>query len=117
MAEGTPELPRRLEDLYITGGTPEEGTRDYLSVAHAPDLYESGDTVYVPISGGAGYGDPLQRDPKAVADDVSAGRCSEEAARDVYAVVIDDRTGLADEAGTQAKREPFARRGWHGPTL
>ena len=105
LAEGTPALPRRLEELYAPDGTPEEGARDYLSVAHPPAFYEGGDTVYVPVTGGAGYGDPLQREPEAVARDVATGRCSAEAARDVYAVAIDARTGLADAEATTARRE------------
>jgi acetophenone carboxylase len=103
MAEGA-DLPRNMAELYSPGGTPEEGTRSYLSVAHPPALYQGGDTVYVPVSGGAGYGDPLQRDPASVATDVGAGRTSPEAARDIYAVVLDSHTGLADAAATEARR-------------
>lgn len=101
MAEGVP-LPRTMAELYA--GTPEEGQRDYLNLAHAPALFQGGDTFYVPISGGAGYGDVLQRDPEAVARDVAMGRCAASAAQDIYAVAINPRTGLADPAETDALR-------------
>lgn len=103
MSEGA-ALPHNMAELYAPGGTPEEGQRSYLSLAHAPALYNGGDTVYVPVSGGAGYGDPLQRDPDAVARDVGTGRTSAEAASGIYAVVIDGHTGLADAAATEAQR-------------
>jgi N-methylhydantoinase B len=38
--------------------------------------------------GGGGWGDPLERDPEAVAQDVAAGLVSPERARTVYGVVI-----------------------------
>jgi N-methylhydantoinase B len=37
-------------------------------------------------NGGGGYGDPLERDPAAVAKDVAEGTVSREAARDLYGV-------------------------------
>ncbi|MEM8933844.1 MAG: hydantoinase B/oxoprolinase family protein, partial [Acidobacteriota bacterium] len=39
--------------------------------------------------GGAGYGDPLARDPERVLDDVVHGYVSLDAARELYGVVID----------------------------
>jgi N-methylhydantoinase B len=35
-------------------------------------------------AGGGGYGDPKRRDPAAVAEDVTQGYVSNEAARDIY---------------------------------
>jgi len=109
MASGA-ALPHNMAELYSAAGTPEEGERSYLSLAHAPALYHGGDTVYVPVSGGAGYGDPLQRNPDAVARDVGTGRTSAEAARDIYAVEIDGHTGLADAAATEARRAEVRRK-------
>lgn len=102
MASGE-QLPRNMSELYEH--TPENGQRDYQSVAHAPALLMGGDTVYVPVSGGAGYGDPLQRDPEAVARDVATGRCSKDSAQDIYAVVINAHTGLADKEATAKSRD------------
>ncbi|WP_180900620.1 hydantoinase B/oxoprolinase family protein [Martelella soudanensis] len=110
MADGGTVLPARLEELYAPGGSVEEGDRAYLSVAHPPALYQGGDTYYAPVSGGAGYGDPLQREPASVARDVAIRRCSKEAARDIYAVEIDEHTGLADAEATKTRRAEVVRK-------
>jgi len=43
-----------------------------------------GDRVRVATPGGGGYGDPRQRDPALVAEDVREGYVSREAARRLY---------------------------------
>jgi N-methylhydantoinase B len=48
----------------------------------------TGDVVEVWSSGGGGYGDPLDRDPEAVARDVKLGFVSRNAACDVYGVAL-----------------------------
>jgi N-methylhydantoinase B len=52
--------------------------------------------------GGGGYGDPRERDPAAVLDDVLEGRVSPAAARDTYAVVVTN--GVLEAAATAALR-------------
>ncbi len=51
----------------------------------------------------AGYGDPLDRDPPAVARDFSEGKLNTAEALDVYGVVVGE-TGGADEDATRAER-------------
>jgi len=58
--------------------------------------------------GGGGYGDPLTRDPDAVARDLREEKITAAAARDVYGVVLGD--GAVDGAATAAER---ARRRGH----
>jgi N-methylhydantoinase B len=43
-----------------------------------------GDRVIVSTAGGGGYGKPVERDRQAIADDISNGKVSEEAARKLY---------------------------------
>jgi N-methylhydantoinase B len=43
-----------------------------------------GDVVSFRLNGGGGYGDPRERDPKAIAEDVADGYVSPEAAKAVY---------------------------------
>lgn len=62
-----------------------------------------GDIVEFTVMGGGGYGDPLRRDPDKVVRDVADGYVSGEAARDCYAVVLDD-AGAVDQAATEAAR-------------
>ncbi len=71
-----------------------------------------GDRVRFMISGGGGYGDPLERAISRVLADVREGRVSIDGARNDYAVVIDPATGTLDAAATEAARgtpKPEAR--------
>lgn len=47
-----------------------------------------GDTFRMVSAGGGGYGDPRERDPEAVLEDVREEKLSREAAREVYGVVV-----------------------------
>lgn len=60
------------------------------------------DGLYVRWNGGGGLGDPLDRPADQVARDVAAGVVSNEAAAEVYGVVLAD--GLADANATGARR-------------
>jgi len=63
-----------------------------------------GDRIRFVLSGGGGYGRPLDRDPERVREDVLAGLVSIEKAHEDYGVVIDSVTMQIDTAGTQAER-------------
>jgi N-methylhydantoinase B len=70
-----------------------------------------GDMLVVETPGGGGYGDPLERSPEAVLDDVRNHRLSVAAAREEYGVVIKDCQ--VDKAETHALRQ--AMRAQRGP--
>ncbi len=55
-------------------------------------LCENGDVIQFQSAGGGGFGDPLERDPEAVEQDVLNGYVSLEKALDDYGVVIDPVT-------------------------
>jgi N-methylhydantoinase B len=59
------------------------------------------DVVIGAQAGGAGCGDPLLRDPEAVAADVRDGRVSTEVARTVYGVVVETGAVAAEATGTR----------------
>ena len=62
-------------------------------------------SLYSVVSGdGSGYGDPLERDPELVANDLRNQVTTLRAARDVYGVVIDPDTLAVDAAATAARR-------------
>ena len=62
------------------------------------------DALYVRWNGGGGYGDPLERDPEAVAADCRDGVVTVAAARDIYGVELrEDGSGVDGEA-TEALR-------------
>lgn len=52
---------------------------------------------------GAGWGDPLDREPSLVADDLDRGRVDDRTAREFYGVVITP-AGVVDEDATQSAR-------------
>jgi N-methylhydantoinase B len=62
-----------------------------------------GDIQYVRFMGGGGYGDPIDRDPQLVLDDVLQGLVTTESAHAIYGVVVDgDR--VAGEATAERRR-------------
>jgi N-methylhydantoinase B len=65
----------------------------------------AGDQLRVWSSGGGGYGDPLERDPAVVLDDVLGKKVSPAAARDDYGVVLDGGGRVVDETATAALRQ------------
>ncbi|WP_123028749.1 hydantoinase B/oxoprolinase family protein [Mycolicibacterium stellerae] len=92
LAQG--RLPGDLADL---GGTREIGA------CYAESYLAPGEVLYMHWQGGGGYGDPLRREPAAVARDVVNGKVSAEGARINYGVVVAD--GDFDTAATAALRD------------
>lgn len=82
-----------------------DGKTRELSAIDSVEL-ESGDRVRLERPGGAGFGDPQDRDPEHVLTDVRDGVVSAEAARETYGVVvIETDTGYElDDAQTESLR-------------
>ena len=70
------------------------------------------DLIIIGHSSAPGYGDPLKRDPKKVAEDVRKELVSEEAAEDVYGVTldIDGDEVTVREGETKRRREEIRTR-------
>lgn len=66
---------------------------------------QEGEWIYHRQAGGGGWGDPLLREPKAIAWDVKNDKVSIEAARERYGVVLDETTLEVDEEATGALRK------------
>lgn len=62
------------------------------------------DILYLRSEGGGGYGDPLDRDPNLVLQDVLLQVVTTEAARARYGVVVDERNGAVDVEATHQQR-------------
>jgi N-methylhydantoinase B len=86
----------------------------------------AGEVIRIRTTGGGGWGDPLNRDPRRVAADVRDGKVSVAGARADYGVVVTGEEPQADEPGTTELRErmraergpaPFFDRGPGFPTL
>lgn len=83
---------------------PDGSVRDWGSKEIIASLPE-GTRIVSECGGGGGYGDPLLREPGKVLREVLDGLLSAERALADYGVVVDDRTGVVDEAATRAARE------------
>lgn len=68
------------------------------------DVLNDGDVVSLRLPGAGGYGDPLERDPELLLQDVRDGKVTLESARDDYRVVIDPDTWQIDEEATKKLR-------------
>jgi len=68
---------------------------------------ENGDLVVFDTWGGGGWGNPLERDPDAVATDLRRGLISVEGARR-YGVVLNAK-GVIDDAATQELKAELAK--------
>jgi N-methylhydantoinase B len=88
-----------LNEGYLNIGRPNEKK---LASNEGWNRAKSGETVSVLSAGGGGWGDPLERDPAAVLDDVKNEMLSVEKAREWYSVVIND--DLIDMAATEKLR-------------
>jgi N-methylhydantoinase B len=95
LADGRP-LPDRLEDIG--------GRHEIMASKHPRVAIEASDVWHHCWQAGGGYGDPLLREPAACARDVARGAVSDDAARDIYGVVL-TADGSADEAATAARRQ------------
>ena len=87
----------------------DSGQREFYSAKGHVSL-EDGERWVCVSSGGGGYGDPLQREPQLVADDVRDELVPPEAARDVYGVALvrDGHHVRVDEEKTEALRAELA---------
>jgi N-methylhydantoinase B len=95
---GEQEMPNDVEDLEAGETTLIRGKSD------AGTQMSPGDVLEFSFGGGGGYGDPLQRDPEAIAKDVDLGYQSRDAAKLAYGVLIGD-DGAVDTAATEALRK------------
>jgi N-methylhydantoinase B len=82
--------------------------------SHLPSKLQSrwaatGETIRTVSPCAGGYGDPLERDPQRVLDDVIDEFISVESARTLYGVVIDPASGLMDHEATSQLRMAMAR--------
>lgn len=96
----------------LAGGRPGRVGRSVLHSASGATELESkgtyvvnrGDLVSLRLSGGGGYGDPLEREPGLVGADVREGYVTEAAARGDYGVCLVPGTTEPDLAATRRAR-------------
>jgi len=102
----------RISELFADGHMPStlpeisdtlEPGQNYATSYLAP-----GEVFTMTWQGGGGYGDPLTREPDAVARDVREQKVTAEAARSVYGVIVSD--SVVDPAATTAERDQHRAR-------
>ena len=86
---------------------PEDPDTRELSPKEANLLQRPGDIYEVICTGAAGFGDPLEREPDAVARDVDEGRYTRPVAERLFGVVFAD--GVAVDADATAERRRQVR--------
>lgn len=98
-------LPERLEAF---GAKPQALEAKQFGIPVAP-----GDVVHMHSGGGGGLGDPLDREPEAVARDVRDGAIGARLAQSVYGVALTSDGGF-DSVGTEKLRAEMRseRRAW-----
>jgi N-methylhydantoinase B/oxoprolinase/acetone carboxylase alpha subunit len=84
-----------------------DGTEEVLPAMFSTTI-EAGDVYAHRMAGGGGWGDPLARDPAAVADDVANEKVSVAAARELYGVVIGADGGADLDATAEVRTERSA---------
>lgn len=67
-----------------------------------------GDSISVSTPGGGGFGKPFDRDPRAVARDVTRGYYTIDQAKECFGVVLDPSDGSVDDAATETERTTSA---------
>jgi N-methylhydantoinase B len=100
---GKPGAPS--SNLVIIDGEPE------VPPSKAARILHRGDVLRHTLAGAGGYGDPLERDPALVAEDVADEKVSVEAARSEYGVVVDPATFQVDPEATAALRSRIRAKG------
>jgi N-methylhydantoinase B len=110
---GLPSIPH---GVWLNRGSDDER---FLGAIFSNVPLVSGDKFTRPSAGGGGFGDPLERDPAAVREDVADGYVTLERARTDYGVVVrevdaDLSEYEVDAEATEAQRERIrgARLGW-----
>ncbi len=79
-------LPSMPHGLTLTRA--EDGKADWLGSVFSDEALRSGDVFSRPTAGGGGYGDPLERDPALVCEDVADEYVSIARAQKDYGVII-----------------------------
>jgi N-methylhydantoinase B len=92
-----------------------DGSRRFLHCPLAPAEIKPGETWVGVSSGGGGWGDPLRRPPEQVRRDILDGIYSEDAARAVYGVVLDE-FGEIDMEKTERLRAELSQKRHFDPS-
>jgi acetone carboxylase alpha subunit len=97
------KIPGSARELYENGAI--KGNYRWRGYPATAEPAREGDMVVGGTGGGGSYGDPLNRDPKAIMKDIEDGVISHWVARNVYKVAYDEKSLEVDEVRTRLLRE------------
>src|SRR5262249_18614260 len=104
MKAGNPKLSMDHRDIIENSTV--AGEWKYELVSRVPRVYEEGDLLFGFSGGGPGYGDPLERDPDTVMEDLRKCVISDLTAQHIYKVAYDpDRRKVDPEKTKQLRQE------------
>ena len=103
MKRGEQNLTMDLRDILEKNTI--HGDWKYELVARTPKVFQEGDLLFGFSGGGPGYGDPLDRDPELVIEDLKKSVISDWTARQIYKVAYDPERRKVDATKTQQLRE------------
>jgi N-methylhydantoinase B/oxoprolinase/acetone carboxylase alpha subunit len=92
--------PGRLGSVLVNGAA--------MTPGESVLAMKRGDRITMELPGGGGFGDPGEREPRAVVADVQLGFVSRETARNVYGVVLTADGAAVDEGATARRRAELA---------
>jgi N-methylhydantoinase B len=93
------------KSYFVRNGEREEAPAKFVRPMKKGEVFRS------EMAGSGGYGDPFERDPDAVAEDVRQEKMSAAHADAEYGVIVDPATFAIDEAQTLARRRSQERDG------
>ena len=96
----TGRMPQTVADI-------ETGEHYWIPAKSFDQVPTPEDVIVYAWAGAGGYGDPIERDPEMVREDVIAGRVSREWGTEAYGVVLagEDAQVTVDAAATEAQRQ------------
>jgi len=102
-ADGKAGLTMDLTDILEKKSIGGQFTTEFQGRGVRP--YAKGDVVTIGFStGGTGYGDPLERDPESMVEDIEKGVVSDWTVKNIYKVVWDMDRRRVDAAATKERR-------------
>ena len=107
MAAGDPQLT--LDNRDVLERTSIHGDWNFELVARTPKVYEEGDLLFGFSGGGPGYGDPLERDPDEVLEDLRKQIISDWTAEKIYRISYDRERRKLDMEKTKQQRNEERR--------
>ena len=99
-----------LDHREILEGGMINGQWTYELVARTPKVYGEGDILFGFSGGGPGYGDPLERNPEDVLEDVRKNIISDWTAQNIYRVAYDPERRKLDARKTNELRDQERRK-------